>query len=222
MEDKIEILDGIEERIEADGFESLTAPELHYFAVWWLEAETSNGAFHQYFSNSSGELAHEALEGLKAVGAAQMAAYFQQAINLFPNGQVPKDREERSRLLDDFSPASEEKLHQYSNAFSDYPDDLRTLLQAYVTAHERQFLGPKTPLALWHARHTRGAETRPRSISNWDLDKEAAADALATDRKCPMCGQPAPTYRKTCKRCGYPYGRAGNGSGADGGGGTAS
>ena len=35
----------------------------------------------------------------------------------------------------------------------------------------------------------------------------AAADAALTDRRCPECGAPCPSYRKTCKACGYAVGR---------------
>jgi len=35
----------------------------------------------------------------------------------------------------------------------------------------------------------------------------AAMDAGITDRRCPQCGAPCPTYRKTCKACGFDIGR---------------
>lgn len=36
----------------------------------------------------------------------------------------------------------------------------------------------------------------------------AAADANLTDRRCPECGARCPTYRKSCKACGFAIGRA--------------
>ncbi|HYE20859.1 MAG TPA: zinc ribbon domain-containing protein [Tepidisphaeraceae bacterium] len=36
------------------------------------------------------------------------------------------------------------------------------------------------------------------------LDQQAKADAQLTDRRCPACGKPMPSYRKTCKHCGQP------------------
>jgi hypothetical protein len=32
-------------------------------------------------------------------------------------------------------------------------------------------------------------------------DAIAAKDAAITDNRCPACGQPCPTYRRTCKHC---------------------
>ncbi len=208
MKSEIDIIDGVVERIESKGFDALTDAEQYYFAIWWLEGETNNGAFDQYFYNSSGELAHEALQGLKQVGAYRMADIFQAAISLFPNAHVPKEREQRNKILETFSTQQEESLNRLSSEFTDYPDDLESLLNAYVEKNEQYFLGPKTLLEMWHARRARGADTQPKGISEWDLEKEAAWDALYTDRTCPVCGQPAPNYRKTCKRCDYPHGRA--------------
>jgi hypothetical protein len=37
-----------------------------------------------------------------------------------------------------------------------------------------------------------------------ELARAAEADARLTDATCPHCGQPCPSYRKTCKRCGKP------------------
>jgi hypothetical protein len=36
---------------------------------------------------------------------------------------------------------------------------------------------------------------------------EAEKDATLTDRRCPSCGSPCPSYRKTCKVCGYAIGK---------------
>ena len=38
--------------------------------------------------------------------------------------------------------------------------------------------------------------------------REAEKDATITDRKCPQCGAPCPSYRETCKACGANVGRA--------------
>jgi hypothetical protein len=41
------------------------------------------------------------------------------------------------------------------------------------------------------------------------LDIEAAKDAAITDKRCPSCGKPCPSYRKTCKHCGKSVARHG-------------
>ncbi len=208
MHHEVDIIDSIYERIEADGFDALTDAERYYFALWWLEGETNNGTFHQYFHNSSGDFAYDALAGLKAVGAHQMAALFQAAIALFPNGQVPKDQQQRQQLLDAFTPAQNEKLDQLSDAFTDYPDDLGRLLAVYVQEHAADFRGPKSLLERWHMRRARGADTRPPSVNPENLEKWLEEDARVATRLCPACGQPCPDWRIECRRCDYPLRRA--------------
>ncbi len=41
------------------------------------------------------------------------------------------------------------------------------------------------------------------------LDRQSELDAQITDRLCPACGKPCPTYRRTCKHCEFAIGRAG-------------
>jgi hypothetical protein len=204
---ELDIIESVMERQDAEGFDALTKPEQMYLAIWALEAEANNGAFDQFFHNSSGHLADLALEGLVACGAHRMAGLFREAMSIFPSGEVPMDQEKRWAAMDGFSESQLNKLEDLSDQFVDYPDDLHSLLEVYVQHNEALFLGPKTLMEQWTARMTRGADTAPHGVLNWDLDKEAAQDAKSTDRKCPICGQPAPEYRATCKRCGYPYGR---------------
>jgi hypothetical protein len=160
MDYEIDVMEGIGERIEAGGLDALTDAERYYFAIWWLESEANNGALEQFFRNPPGTLAHDALAGLRAVGAYRMAEIFQSAIELFPNAGVPEDLADRNHILDTFSPEQQHGLDQLSDAFTDYPDDLPALLSAYVDNHQQQFPGPTTFLELWQARSARGAKTQ--------------------------------------------------------------
>jgi len=47
---------------------------------------------------------------------------------------------------------------------------------------------------------------RKEEQANWRR-RECEKDAALTDRRCPECGLPCPTYRKTCKFCGLALGR---------------
>lgn len=49
-------------------------PEVgHLYAAHWCQSEVRNGGFHQFFSNTTGLLAPEALEGFRAIGAVEWA-----------------------------------------------------------------------------------------------------------------------------------------------------
>src|SRR5207253_6180924 len=81
------------------GFDSLLAPEREYIALYWLVCEVMNGGFHQYFHNSSGDIAPFAIEGLKAVGATESLRILERALAIFPSGTYSTDRETRWKGL---------------------------------------------------------------------------------------------------------------------------
>ena len=70
------------------------------YLVECLAGEVINGGFHQYFSNSSGDHAREALQALAEVGAVETARLLDSAMGAFTGGRVPTDRLERSNELD--------------------------------------------------------------------------------------------------------------------------
>ncbi len=47
----------------------------HLYAAHWCQSEVCNGGLHQFFSNSTGLLAPEALEAFRAIGAEDWARY---------------------------------------------------------------------------------------------------------------------------------------------------
>jgi hypothetical protein len=60
----------------------------HLYAAHWCQSEVCNGGFHQFFSNSTGLLAPEALEAFQAIGAADWAEILAEAMQHFgtPSG----------------------------------------------------------------------------------------------------------------------------------------
>lgn len=78
----------------------------------------------------------------------------------------------------------------------DYPDDLATLGMAYyydTFAAEGTYELNEENLSSKPSFH----ETRTAKLS-----KMAEADAKMTDKRCPHCQKPCPSYRSTCKHCG--------------------
>ena len=61
---------------------SLTPGMLMLYTTWYFEAEANNGGFNQYFFNSSGSLAKEALDGLELLGAKLHASLLLKAIEI--------------------------------------------------------------------------------------------------------------------------------------------
>jgi hypothetical protein len=49
-------------------------------ATWWAEIEVQNGGFRQYFRNTRGQYAADAVEGFRMMGARELAAVMEEAI----------------------------------------------------------------------------------------------------------------------------------------------
>jgi hypothetical protein len=104
-----------------------------------LEREVNNGGFNQYFFNSSGNFAHETIASLNAIGALKTADLLQRAINQFPEGLVPVDRDERQTILGDIEEKANEAWGDIDQAFYQYQDDLNSLNIEYVKKNKEEF-----------------------------------------------------------------------------------
>ena len=90
----------------------------HLFAAHWCQSEVCNGGFHQFFCNSTGVLAPEALEGFRAIGMLKWAALLEKAMSTFGPG-YPRDREVRRSLL---PPAATGQRREQWDPFCDLDD----------------------------------------------------------------------------------------------------
>src|SRR5215510_10324950 len=90
----IEKLDALFARVQPVMFEAdspaeveralafLTPGQRGLWAVEQLQAEVNNGGFDQYFVNSAGDLAVEALEGLQLIGATKFENVLSRALRM--------------------------------------------------------------------------------------------------------------------------------------------
>ena len=93
------LFDHVQRRIVEDGFDSLTQTEVLVFCMWDLVCEVNNGGFDQFFFNSSGDLAHETLAGLRTIGASNTAAFLAGLMSRFGAAGPPRDRNTRIEML---------------------------------------------------------------------------------------------------------------------------
>jgi hypothetical protein len=68
-------------------------------AAHWCMSEVCNGGFHQFFANSTGVLAPEAVRGFEMIGAKEYARISAEATSRFGT-PYPRDREQRYEALD--------------------------------------------------------------------------------------------------------------------------
>jgi len=126
-------------RYDRDGFEGLLPAERVAYCVDALEREVNNGGFAQFFENSSGDASAEAVAALEEIGAAQAADLLRRAINLFPGGAPPRNRDARLQLLDAMSDGRRSEWGELDQRFCSYPDDLTALMRRFVETHRSEF-----------------------------------------------------------------------------------
>jgi hypothetical protein len=87
-----------------------TGPDevVELFSARWCFAEVGNGGLLQFFSNSSGIVAGEAVEGLRRIGMPEAAQHLRTAMQLVGEPYI-SDREERNARLDALCPEDEEE-----------------------------------------------------------------------------------------------------------------
>jgi len=95
--DEIEIYQGPEEF--ARTFARAPRPAGLLFAAHFCQSEVCNGGFDQFFSNSTGVLAPEAIEGFKAIGQNVVAEIIHEACSLFGE-PFPRERSLRQSKLE--------------------------------------------------------------------------------------------------------------------------
>ncbi|WP_269516112.1 DMP19 family protein [Brevundimonas subvibrioides] len=81
-------------------FKSIPERSRHLLATHWTQSEVRNGGLIQFFDNSTGVLAPEAVEGFRHLGMPETAEALMQAIDQL--GQpYPRVREIRADVLSD-------------------------------------------------------------------------------------------------------------------------
>jgi HEAT repeat protein len=126
-------------RVQEVGFAGLTQPQQAIYAISILDGEVRNGGFSQYFVNSSGNQASEALRGLELVGAKQTLGIVRQAFQQFgPNGP-PRDRQQRARQLAALTKAQDAALDRLNSEYYKSEERLEVKMLLFAIANKDHF-----------------------------------------------------------------------------------
>jgi hypothetical protein len=120
-------------------YEKQSKAQQVFSAVWGLESEVNNGGFAQYFENSAGGMAVDTEAWLRAIGARRAAEIVAEAVALFPGGPPPRDHDARQQRLAGASAEVRAAWDRLDQEFFKYPDDLTSLLYAWIKAHPKDF-----------------------------------------------------------------------------------
>jgi hypothetical protein len=134
-----EPMDFVYGRLKEVGFDRLTQPQQTVYALSILDAEVCNGGFSQYFVNSSGNQASEALRGLELVGAKQTLKIVREAFQQFgPNGP-PRDRQQRASQLAALTKTQDAALDRLNSEYYKSPDRLKIKLLLFAIENKEHF-----------------------------------------------------------------------------------
>jgi hypothetical protein len=114
------------------------------YASHRLDAEVGNGGLSQFFSNSSGRLAYQALAGLRLIGADEHARILEKAVALEKERGTPY-----SRFPDTGAPEEVDEDHDYAD-YAELDDqffatgqDLSQLRIGFIRAHPELLVGER-------------------------------------------------------------------------------
>lgn len=128
------------------GYQGLSAAERLYYSVGVLDGEVYNEGLHQFFSNTSGSMFQDVVDGLLELRANQALKLLLRAKDiLFDHRDPPQDQEVRWQAMrkypeDNSAPDWSIELEQVDKAYWDDPDGLSDRLRAF--AEERGLVDP--------------------------------------------------------------------------------
>jgi len=112
------------------------------YTTWWVEAEVNNGGFNQYFWNSSGEFAIEAIEGFKEIGAIRNAKLMEKAVTIAIKEMPEMKKFHKQGTLEAFSESYKHtKLNDLDDEFYKYEENLSELRITYIRNNPQLFIG---------------------------------------------------------------------------------
>ena len=79
--------------------EKLTLCERNIVYIHELTEEVYYGGFVQYFMSDSANYVEETINALRIIGSKVYLDFLEAAINKFPDGIVPKDKEKRKNII---------------------------------------------------------------------------------------------------------------------------
>jgi hypothetical protein len=83
-------------------YRSMPAVARDLITTHWVFSEVCNGGFHQLFTNPTGVLVPEAVDGFRSMGLFEMAAITSEALGFF-GGTYPREQSQRIEALERYA-----------------------------------------------------------------------------------------------------------------------
>ncbi len=99
----------------------LSPSEICVLLICRIDVQVCNGGYDQYFYYS-GTHVPETINAIKQVGLGDLYTNYIEAINVFPNGIVPKEDSDRQSIMDQFTDTQRAQLSQLSDQYYEIND----------------------------------------------------------------------------------------------------
>ena len=127
---------------EREVFNGLSPGLRAVFSTWTLEAEVNNGGFNQFFWNSSGEYAADAVAGFDLIGAPAYARLMRRAITIRDADRAKTEAFKQRGTLEAFSESYKgNRLSELDHEFYKLGDSLSAARIKFVRSRPAMFIG---------------------------------------------------------------------------------
>lgn len=103
-----------------------------------FDGEIANGGISQFLSNSSGDMTEETVMALEKINEHKTASLLRETLQCFPNGAVPKGRDARNGLMEQFDEKVKEQFDQFDRILWEH--SLSQSCYAFLQCHKNDFL----------------------------------------------------------------------------------
>ena len=126
-------------KLDATSFAKLSHPEQVIACLTEVEMEINNGGFDQYYWNSPGDHAREAVAALRELGAEHTATLIADANAVFGAEGPDADRDRRGAQMDGLPQEARDRWFDLDGAFYEYKNNLSQLAAGYIRRHRDDF-----------------------------------------------------------------------------------
>jgi hypothetical protein len=123
-------------RVDEVGLQDLCPLERDLFHMFWLRLEVDHGGFQQYFFNSAGNHSTASVRALTRSNATRTRSLLLAAMAVFPEGVSHPDLDQRRDQLEALPLWEYQQLARLDQDFYRCPEDLDSLMVAYVTSEQ--------------------------------------------------------------------------------------
>ena len=135
----LQITDVIYDKESELGYYQLRPVEKVVYCIDGLLREMENGGFAQFFRQQAGAFAEDTLIALEQIKAKTSLSLLKQIVDLFPNGQVPVDDDERDEVFDQIESDNGDEIIEYDDRFYDSGENLVGLTLHFVQKNLKEF-----------------------------------------------------------------------------------